>query len=409
MSDPQRPIKTPVGSRFMLEWTTDRYVNLVNRFVLVDGSTRDYPGQAPAKPPSIFKKIVDLTATLTVTVDKDDVPDGFRMDVPTPETFETKKYGAVERHGYRSYFLARVEGVYTFTVKFDHAEAPAFTKVVEVVAAPPLNQRRKDLLAVIDRWLPDVVPDPRKLPDGETRSILEQAGWSLTPGTRTLDFSIPPANLPNMDDAPILPLPQPDVWTQMGSLVLARTQGWLEKAKAVFNAEVLPRRQAAWEALPKPRSQPAPLALAINTSCGDVAGRLISMWSNGKSRVQIADRRKHPAYKLASEMYARKPPVEPQPGDVIFLDNSKRWFAHMCILISRSDDLWVTADGGGGSLPGQTAGISHKPISWTAPDPNGVQVPMIASVTDNKIKIVDGWIDLDEIPNDRYDASGNLK
>jgi hypothetical protein len=64
---------------------------------------------------------------------------------------------------------------------------------------------------------------------------------------------------------------------------------------------------------------------------------------------------------------------------------------HVGILVEARKDKWKTADGGGGSLPDQTAAVTERDVRWV----DGV--PIMKSVTDIKEKELDGWVDLDKL------------
>lgn len=411
-----KELEAPIGSKWSIEWTTDPHVNLTNRFKLITGAFKEIAGRKakPSKNPK--KQVVDLTVTLTVTLDGQD--NGFREDMPDPEQFLVQQFGLVKEHGYRSYFLARTEGVYEFTIDLPGRDPQTIVKKIKVTPEIPLNDRRKDLIALFDKWMPDSVIAAPKIPPGEKKNLLALSGWNTT---SDLTWDIPPTDLPGCPSAPELPKKAGEAWEQSGATIKAKGEGQRSAAKRSFNDNFMEQRKASWKALsqeekakrPKLQATNGPVNIPIVTSCGDVAAALIKLWSNNQSHVKIGDQRKHAGYVIAKDAYAENPPRQPKPGDIVYINNPKtNYFAHMCILKSRSDDVWVTADGGGGRTPEQTARVVDKKIEWTkgaAGPPAVPQLPMFLSVTDNQMKVLDGWIDLDLVPNDLYNADGSKK
>lgn len=395
-------LKAPIGSHFRLVWTTDAYVNCTNEFEIIDNSTKQFPGRPPKK-----KAAVKGTVTCHLSIVKDGEKNGYRPDMPPPqdrEIFVNLKY----RHEYSFIFVARHKGVHSFKVEFAGIDPPIepITKEIEVIDAEPLNDKRADLLALIDKWLPSSVlgqNPPKKVPPGETEDIMEKSGWGKKPDTWTMP--LPAETIPLVANAD---------WKQSGATITGNGMGQTSAAKRSYNDHILPKRRAAWDALPpdEQKKTPRPGAIPVATSCNDVMGQLINkMWG---STVQIdvstmvnAD----PAYYVkAVDEYAKASPNLPKPGDILFfgLEKSRGEFQHDCILISRSDDVWLTADGGDGGLPDQSATINNKPLSWTDVK-NPPQVPMFVSPTDGKKKALHGWVDLDRLPNPKYNADGSRK
>ncbi len=66
---------------------------------------------------------------------------------------------------------------------------------------------------------------------------------------------------------------------------------------------------------------------------------------------------------------------------------------HVGILLDASDDVWRTADGGGGLLPDQSAAVTDRTVRR-----DGDNMVILKSPTDAQEKQLDGWIDLDKLP-----------
>ncbi len=410
-------ITAPIDSFFKLEWTTDVFVNLTNRFIRFNQTPKDFPGRPPAKS-NKPQTITDLIITLSIK--KDGKPDGFHNNLERPpessetQRFDVKRGPVPDKHVYRFIFLARKEGDYEFTVDIPGRDPQTLVKTVKIIPALPLNHRREDMLALFDKWLDDGVLAGRNVPEGETDSILGKCGWNTNPRT----WSIPTTTIPNVEQAPTLPKQGREEWTQAGAVITGPGQGQTSAAAKSFNNNILKQRQAAWDALSDEdkKKHTRPATVPIVTSCGDVMSQFVLIWSNRQAIVNIQSQRKHPQWVKATDAYAKSPPEEPKPGDILYLNDPKTgMFAHVCILVSRSSEIWETADGGGGATPDQTARVVVKPISWTKATtalpgrPAAPQVPMFISVTDNKDKVLDGWIDIDPIPNDLYNPDGTRK
>ena len=200
-------------------------------------------------------------------------------------------------------------------------------------------------------------------------------------------------------------------WEQKGLTITAKGQGNLSAAQSSFNKNILPKRQAEFDALPadQKKGKARPTAIPITTSCNDVMSKIVGFWGSSKQmNVQTMVDADPAFYVKAPDAFAKSPPVLPKPGDIIYLvkEKSRGEFQHVCLLVSQSDDVWVTADGGGGALPDQTATVNNKPLSFTSNQP---VVPMFASVTDGKTKAVHGWVDIDKLANPKYNADGSRK
>lgn len=421
-------ITAPVGSHFMLQWTTDAYVEMVNRFHVRDKGVErveESPGRPPKKGNEVKGKFVPVPLKGKVTADlkitKDGQPSGFKdKKLQAEHTEILKKPEFIFQHLYSFVFVARAEGEYVFTVEYAFEPSPnkssltsappTLTQEVKVVPAEPLNDRRKDMLALIDKWLPSSVFSPRA-PGGESQDILARCGWDST-STKVWSMPAPEETLP-MEGS--------EKWTQSGVTITALGEGQRSSAKRSYNDHVLPKRQAAydakWPPLPPGTAAtdgrpPRPAGIAITTSCISVMSELVKLWGNQFSADLNTMVNADPShYVVANEEFKKSSPQLPKPGDILYLgkEENRGEFQHTCILVSASSQLWVTADGGGGALPDQTATVVNKPLSWTKAKPGHPAVPMFESVTDGKIKALHGWVDIDKVPNDKYNADGSRK
>lgn len=411
------PILAPIGSHFLLRWTTDANVEMVNSFQTIEGGFVDYPGR---KPKSASKGKVKAVLTIT----KDGKPDGYRVDVPKPQDKEILTPAMKFAHEYTFLFVARREGEYVFTVTYSAEPLdvknppkieppPPLTKTVKVVPEEPVNQRRQDLLDLIEKWFPSSVLGEQTIPAGEHQDILAMSGYDKTsPKSWTIPQHVPAGS----GSAETLPMAGQAQWTQSGYSITALGEGQTSAAKKSYNKNVLPARQAEWDrATPAERGGTGrPAEIPIDTSCINVMSNLIRMWSNGEfianlTTMTTAD----PTYYVkAEDEYGKKTPVPPKPGDILFLvkEDNRGFFQHTCILVSRSTELWRTADGGGGSLPEQTADWHDKPMALTsASKTHPTRVPMVESPTDGKSKALHGWVNIDEVPNSKYNKDGSRK
>lgn len=405
MADPIQKVTAPVGSHFLLRWTTDAYVNATNSFHLIDGTTKEFPGRPPKK--GISKG--DVKVSLSIT--KDGKADGFRVNMPKPGVEEKMKLtpaAAIYYHEYTFIFRAKEKAVYQFTVDIPDAKPPQqIIKEVTVVDADPLNDRRQDMLDLINKWLPSSVMGAQTIPPGETTDILDKSGWDQTsPKSWSMPAPIPPGKIET------LPMVAPQKWTQSGLAISANGEGQISAAKASFNKFVLPARQAAWDALSDDDKKkfPRPSEIPIVTSCISVMGQFVKLWGNQFTADLNTMKNADPTFYIkAIDEFAKKDPRLPKPGDILYLvkEHNRSWFQHVCILVSRSSEVWVTADGGGGALPDQTAAVVDKPVSFSSGSPPAV--PLLASVTDGNNKALHGWVDIDLVPNDKYNQDGSRK
>src|SRR5687768_4981056 len=151
MADPK--ITAPVGSHFMLKWTADGGVKVTNVFELIDGTTKEFAGRALPK-----GRPVKGAVKVFLSITKDGKKDGYRVNLPRPGDREGMTSAGKFFQEYTFIFRAKEPAVYQFTVDIPDAVPPLkLTKEVTVVAADVLNDRRQDMLDLIDRWLPSSV------------------------------------------------------------------------------------------------------------------------------------------------------------------------------------------------------------------------------------------------------------
>lgn len=438
MSEPIRRtgLKAPIGSVFIIQWTTDAYVNCVNKFkIFGESELKSIEGRKP-KPPEkkSFPQIIRGDVVCTTTIKLDGKENGFRPEMPAPKSEERGKFTttkAVYTHVYSARFLARKVGKYEFTTVVEGTidkttERQEFITEVEVTPEEPISQKRKDLIATAKRWMPSSIRGAKTIPNGN-KDLFDRTGWSETVA-KTWQIPNPPRKKGDSSAITFETIPPPPsaTFTQSASgLVSANGLGHVSAAQSSFNKNVLPGRQATWDrlvaedkaahdgALVDMAGIPRPTAIPVTTSCNSIANELVTIWG-GTFPVDLyvmAPDKQHPLpayYKVAKTVLAADPTALPKPGDIIYLakPNSTAEFAHVCILVSRSSNTWVTADGGGGALPDQTAMMVDKPVEMST---GKVPIPMILSVTDGQNKPVHGWIDLDLAPHPDYDAAGNKK
>jgi hypothetical protein len=198
-----------------------------------------------------------------------------------------------------------------------------------------LSAKRQSMLDLIDKWMPTSLNNPRK-PQGETKDLLEKAGWT--------------------------------------------------KATGQDNK----KKKDAGE--------------GFATGCGDVLHAMLVLWkSNFLGFFGIRDAAVGGPGAKARGFYVERDQLaidgdvvkSPKPGDIIVLRNGvgkgATGVGHVGILVEARKDKWKTADGGGGSLPDQTAAVTERDVRWL----DGV--PIMKSVTDIKEKELDGWVDLDKL------------
>jgi hypothetical protein len=206
-----------------------------------------------------------------------------------------------------------------------------------------LSQKRQDMLALVDKWFDTSLEYPMT-PEGESSDLLTQAGWNKTTGKASKKVS---------DDNV--------------------TNGTHNK---------------------------------VATSCGDVLKAMLVLWKShfvaqfGIRDVGLFDSR--PGAKALGYYVEATGTNTPLPGDIVVLRDTvgpSFGVGHVGILVSiegsGKDEVWTTADGGGGTLPDQTAARTPRRVRRDAKN-----VPILKSPTDNKEKQLDGWVDLDLVPRD---------
>lgn len=394
-------IKAPLGSHFQVVWTTESHVTGTNVFEIIDGTERSFPGRAAKK------GLVKGPVTCHLSIVKDGKKDGYRADMRAPESREIFVNLKI-RYEYKFIFVARHKGIHNFTIEFAGVDPPVapITKEIEVIDVEPLNDKRKDLLALIDKWFPSSVlgqNPPKKVPPGETEDIMEKSGW----GKKSQTWTMP---LP----AETIPMVANGDWKQSGATIDGNGLGQVGGAQRSYNDNILPRRQAAWEQLSdaEKKTHPKPGKIEPATSCNDVMGQIVNTLWGCAEKIDV-NTMVHPNplyYVKAIEEYAKPNPTPPKPGDILFLckEHSRGEFQHDCILIAASDDIWFTADGGDGGLPDQSATLNNKALSMTSAK-TPPQVPMFVSPTDGKKKALNGWVNLDNVPHPNYNADGSRK
>ena len=203
----------------------------------------------------------------------------------------------------------------------------------------PANTKRQDMLDLVEKWMPTSLLNPRP-PKGEKQDLLSRAGWG--------------------------------------------------KARGVASKKVVDDNLANGTHVP------------VVTSCGDVLKAMLDLWRSafvGAFIMRDADwRGRKPGAKDLGYYVEAGGGRLPLPGDIIVLRRGvgKEFvgtIGHIGILCSISEDEWYTADGGGGSLPDQTAAKTQRVVTK---GPNDSLI--LKSVTDGKLKQFDGWIDLDLLP-----------
>jgi len=139
----------------------------------------------------------------------------------------------------------------------------------------------------------------------------------------------------------------------------------------------------------------------VVTSCGDVLATMLRLWGSnfvGAFMIRDQDAKGHAPGAKGLGYYVEADGVQaPKPGDIIVLRNgtgrsSAGTVSHVGILVEATADVWRTADGGGGVLPDQTAAVTDRAIVRYENN-----IPVLKSPTDNKEKVLDGWVDLDRL------------
>lgn len=406
MSEPKK-VTAPVGTRFCLQWTADAKALIKNTFEVVKDppvkGEHDEVVHVWPEPKKGAKPRPEVVLRLKITLDGE--PYAYRRDVKAPASRALD----LKTVGFTQFFTARQEGLYEFSVHLPDDKG-VLTKEVEVTPAKEISEKRRLMLETIERWMPSSTlaqRPPKPKDEAEEKEIIlvlkSRCGWSEN-------------RIPG----------------------LMELSGWWNDPD---------RKNTAGEADPRWVSK------QVGTSCGDVLAKLLSLWGadfddakrvnkftgklQGNTRAfGIRDDRKEPNaagawvvvtgpraekgaislgyYMDAAEAYAKEEPTMPEPGDVLVLRNGidTKDLGHVNILVSASEDVWRTADGGGGHKASneQTATVGDRVVKYTAPDekfPKGR--PIVVSVTDGKEKLVDGWVVLDRVPNVYFKADGTRR
>lgn len=384
MADPDSKLSVTVGTRFLLSWSADRKGWVKNVFDLVDGTTKTIPGP---KPSSKFGPPKEVEIKLHIT--KDGEKYGFRVAMPDPSVRNSPDW---KKYIFTSAFVAREEGVFLFTVELPNGKT--LTKEVTITPGTDWTDKRDYMIDLLNRWMPSSVLQPRPPKFA--------APEELKRGHPTAD-------------------------AQSDILSLA---GW--------NKDTVKKAQDTKAA-----------SGLVTTSCGDVLSAMLRLWGcdfdgdgkmttrafgirddgaesykDDKGVLRWRTRKGYPPvgavtygyYQSATDAYAVDPPILPSPGDLLVLRDGPTPAAtgvgHVGIIVSVSDEVWCTGDGGGGSLDAgeQSAGVGYRLITYTKPtETHKKGIPVLKSVTDGKEKMVDGWVILDKIPNPLFDDEGRWK
>ena len=201
----------------------------------------------------------------------------------------------------------------------------------QAAAKGELSVKRQSMLDLIDKWMPTSLNNPR-VPEGETQDLMARAGWTKARG---------------------------------------------QQSKQEKDAGGHPV-----------------------TSCGDILAAMLRLWgSNFVGAFMIRDqdaKGRGPGAKGLGYYVETDGTQSPQPGDIIVLRNgvgkgSAGSVGHVGILVEAGEAEWRTADGGGGTLPDQTASVTTRTVKFEN------DIPVLKSPTDLKEKQLDGWVDLDKL------------
>jgi hypothetical protein len=423
MADPDKKISAPKGSHFLLTWSvpvrlpkSNTFLKVKNTFALEGGGSASFDGPPPAKNAS--SKDVEIK----LSVSKDGADTGFPKNVAAPTATQKMNSDGTYYNQFTCIFTAGDKGTYLFKVLKPDKPDP-YTEEVDVTDAAPTNDKRQAILDIINDWFPSSthgtqkIPSKDKIPDGDdTKDILGRCGW-FKDKPKQAPWTVPRAGL----TLPVLPNA---VWTQSGQTVNADGMGNMSAAKKSYNAILQQEWQdakkrhdddvkaGAPDAAPDPGPQPGVAngkLVPVDTSCIAVMGAVYKLWGNEFKPDLNLMTKPDASYVKANDAFAKSPPQLPKPGDILFLSIGQEWsgfFGHTCIFMNGSEDVWTTADGGGGTIPDQTATVNDKKLAWTT---KGPKVPLIMSVTDGNPKALHGWVDIDKVPNSKYDDQGKKK
>jgi len=131
------------------------------------------------------------------------------------------------------------------------------------------------------------------------------------------------------------------------------------------------------------------------TSCGDILAAMLTLWkSNFVGAFAIRDqdsKGRTPGAKGLGYYVEADGTQAPQPGDIIVLRNgvskgSAGSVGHVGILVEAGETEWRTADGGGGTLPDQTASVTTRTVRLEN------SIPILKSPTDLYLKRPDEFL-----------------
>jgi hypothetical protein len=201
----------------------------------------------------------------------------------------------------------------------------------EAAAKGELNAKRQSMLDLIDKWMPTSLNNPR-VPEGETLDLMARAGWT-------------------------------------------KARGQQSKQEKDGGGHPV-------------------------TSCGDILAAMLRLWGSnfiGAFAIRDQDAKgRTPGAKGLGYYVEADGTQSPQQGDIIVLRNgvgkaSAGSVGHVGILVEAGEAEWRTADGGGGTLPDQTASVTTRTVRFEN------DIPILKSPTDLKEKQLDGWVDLDKL------------
>jgi hypothetical protein len=360
----------PVGSCFVVKFSFPKDVQIAV-VTIQNGS----PVDTQYGPKQSNKK-----GKVTISVTKDGNSVDFNGQLKETETWNERVFSSIIEA------KASDIGNWEYQVELlKKGNTETFTETVKVIAGQAVNAKRQKMLDLINQKFPSSLRG--SVPNSTTSNLMALAGWTVGKG-------------------------------EAEATKKQMLQEWKKKDEARKKDSSLP--------------DPGPKPPMFATSCGDVLQAMLKAWGSdfdddGKMRTRgfmiSSDARKFGYYVDVLDASQKQPPEMPKPGDILVLREGEPpqkapyppggpaiSIAHVCIVVSTSDSIWRTADGGGGALPEQTATLSNKVMKWTQPDSNYSKgVPLVSSVTDNKAKMVDGWVDLDKIPNPEFNSDGSKK
>jgi len=215
-------------------------------------------------------------------------------------------------------------------------------------ATGELSAGRKEMLALIEKWMPTSLLNPRV--DGKSvnpgQDLMAKAGWYKTTGDEG-------KRVKDQGGHPV---------TSCGDILRAMLELWRSNFVGSFylRDEVYEKKNGIKTKMPGAKAR------GYYVEADKVEGGI-----DGEHG--------------------------PKPGDIIHLrdgvgKNSIGTIGHVGILVEFGKDEWRTADGGGGELPDQTASVTPRKVLRLENN-----IPVLRSPTDAREKLLDGWIDLDRL------------